>query len=144
MSDGEKAALYLAGRALTVDEDAVLIIDEPETHLQSLLAVQLWDAIEEARPGLRLIYATHDMTFAASQESAHYLLANPEHGLKEIQLAEDVGELAAIMLGAATLSFHANKVIFREGEGMVWITSSIPRGATPTTRSRKRSVDPTS
>ena len=116
MSDGEKAALYLAGRALTADENAVLVIDEPETHLHSLLAVQLWDAIEEARPGLRLIYATHDMTFAASRESAQYLLANPEQGLSQIQLAEDVGELAAIMLGAATLSFYAKKVVFCEGE----------------------------
>ena len=116
MSDGEKAALYLAGRALTAAKDAVLVIDEPETHLHSLLAIQLWDAIQAARPSLRLIYATHDMTFAASRDSAHFLLAHPEHGLSDIRLADDVGELAAIMLGAATLSFYANKVVFCEGE----------------------------
>ena len=33
MSDGEKAALYLAGRALGADEGAVILVDEPETHL---------------------------------------------------------------------------------------------------------------
>jgi len=116
MSDGEKAALYLAGRALTAAEDAVLVIDEPETHLHSLLAIQLWDAIQGARPSLRLIYVTHNMTFAASRDSARFLLAHPEHGLSDIRLADDVGELAAIMLGAATLSFYANKVVFCEGE----------------------------
>lgn len=116
MSDGEKAALYLAGRALAADAGAVLLIDEPETHFHSLLAVEFWDAIERERPDLRLIYVTHDMTFAASRRAVQYLLANPVSGLAPIELASDAGDLAAVLLGTASLSFYANKIVFCEGE----------------------------
>ncbi|WP_158544904.1 AAA family ATPase [Blastococcus sp. TF02-9] len=116
MSDGEKAALYLAGRTLGADLGAVILVDEPETHFHSLLAVQFWDAIENARPDLRLIYVTHDMTFAASRQAVNYLLANPKEGLTPIELAADSSDLAAILLGTATLSFYATHVIFCEGD----------------------------
>ncbi len=116
MSDGEKAALYLAGRALSAEKSAVLLVDEPETHFHSLLAVQFWDAIESARPDLRLIYVTHDMTFAASRKAAQYLLANPTNGLTPITLSSDSGDLAAVLLGTASLSFYATRVIFCEGD----------------------------
>lgn len=116
MSDGEKAALYLAGRALTADKGTVLLVDEPETHFHSLLAVQFWDAIEVARPDLRLIYVTHDMTFAASRKAVRYLLANPKNGLTPIELSAEAGDVAAVLLGTASLSFYANRVIFCEGD----------------------------
>lgn len=116
MSDGEKAALYLAGRALSADERAVMLIDEPETHFHSLLAVQFWDAIEAARPDVRFIFVTHDMTFAASRKAAQYLLANPHQGLTPIELAADASDLAAVLLGTASLSFYATRVIFCEGD----------------------------
>lgn len=116
MSDGEKAALYLAGRALGADLGSVVLVDEPETHFHSLLAVQFWDAIERERPDLRFIYVTHDMTFAASRSAVRYLLANPKTGLTPIKLHSDVADLATVLLGTASLSFYANKVVFCEGE----------------------------
>lgn len=116
MSDGEKAALYLAGRALAADPGGVLLVDEPETHLHSLLAVQFWDAVERERPDLRFIYVTHDMTFAASRRAIQYLLASPHHGLTPIRLASDAGDLAAVLLGTASLSFYATTIVFCEGE----------------------------
>lgn len=115
MSDGEKAALYLVARALCANPEGVLIVDEPETHLHSLLAVQLWDAIERLRPRMRVVYLTHDMTFAASRRASQYLLASPGHGLTAIDLSENSEDLAEIILGAATLSFYAKKVVFCEG-----------------------------
>lgn len=116
MSDGEKAALYLAGRTLGADQGAVILVDEPETHFHTLLAVQFWDAIEQARPDLRLIYVTHDMTFAASRHAVQYLLANPKNGLTPIELATDSSDLAAVLLGTATLSFYATRIVFCEGD----------------------------
>ncbi|MEV0707373.1 AAA family ATPase [Nocardia aurea] len=116
MSDGEKAALYLAGRTLYAEPNRVLLIDEPETHFHSLLAVRFWDEIEEARPDLRFIYVTHDMTFAASRKSAHYLLANPLDGLRSIKLSSEADDLAAVLLGTASLSFYATRIIFCEGD----------------------------
>ncbi|MFI6225041.1 AAA family ATPase [Nocardia salmonicida] len=116
MSDGEKAALYLAGRALAADPGIVLLVDEPETHFHSLLAVQFWNEIEMSRPDLRFIYATHDMTFAASRSKAHYLLANPTNGLQSITLSSNASDLSAVLLGTASLSFYASRIIFCEGD----------------------------
>ena len=117
MSDGEKAALYLAGRLLNADQRAVVLIDEPETHFHSLLAVDFWDAIEAARPDLRLIYVTHDMTFAASRRTGQVLLASPSTGLTPAALQEGLSDdVAAVLLGTASLSFYANRVVFCEGD----------------------------
>lgn len=117
MSDGEKAALYLAGRTLNAPIGAVMLIDEPETHFHSLLAAEFWDEIERARPDVRFIYVTHDMYFASSRKNSHVLLASPFDGLTPLDLADDVSDdVAALLLGTASLSFFASRVIFCEGD----------------------------
>ncbi|MFD6695887.1 ATP-dependent nuclease [Micromonospora aurantiaca (nom. illeg.)] len=116
MSDGEKAALYLAGRLINADERAVVLVDEPETHFHSLLAVEFWDAIEAERPDLRIVYVTHDMTFASSRRG-HVLLASPATGLTPSSFQERLSDdVAAVLLGTASLSFYAKRVIFCEGD----------------------------
>ena len=116
MSDGEKAVLYLAGRVFCADP-CVLVVDEPETHLHSLLAVKVWSALEDARPDMRFIYVTHDLTFALSRRRAQFVLASPITGLRAIKLEpalpEDVTEA---LLGSASLSFYASRIIFCEGD----------------------------
>ncbi|MBY4110892.1 AAA family ATPase [Rhodococcus fascians] len=116
MSDGEKAALYLMGRVFSADP-GVVVVDEPETHLHSLLAVRLWNSIERARPDIRFVYVTHDLTFALSRQAARFVLASPTAGLRTIvlngQLPDDVSEA---LLGSASLSFYASRVVFCEGE----------------------------
>jgi len=117
MSDGEKAALYLAGRALNSEQGAVLLVDEPETHFHSLLAVEFWDTIEAARPDLRLIYVTHDMHFATSRRGAHVLLASPADGLTLLDVKGGLpDDVAALILGTASLSFYARRIVFCEGD----------------------------
>jgi len=56
------------------------------------------------------------MTFAASRHAVEYLLANPHKGLSPIKLASDAGDLAAVLLGTASLSFYATEIVFCEGE----------------------------
>lgn len=115
MSDGEKAALYLAGRVFSTSS-GVLVVDEPETHFHSLLAVQLWNALEAARPDIRFIYITHDLTFALSRINARYVLADST-GLRVVDLEDDLpADVAEALLGAASLSFYASRVIFCEGD----------------------------
>lgn len=115
MSDGEKAALYLAGRVFS-EEAGIIVVDEPETHLHSLLAVQLWDALEQARPDLRFVYITHDLTFALSRLGARFVIASPQHGLRPLDLGGELpGDVAEILLGSASLSFYAKRVVFCEG-----------------------------
>lgn len=117
MSDGEKAALYLAGRALNAERGAVLLVDEPETHFHTLLAVEFWDTIEAERPDLRLIYVTHNMHFATSRKDAHFLLASPADGLRPLDVKGGLpDDLAALILGTASLSFYAQRIVFCEGD----------------------------
>lgn len=115
MSDGERAALFLAGRVFSA-EPGILVVDEPETHFHSLLAVKLWNELEEARPDIRFIYITHDLTFALSRKSAQYVLASPTDGLRPIDLGDDLpSDVAGALLGSASLSFYARRVVFCEG-----------------------------
>lgn len=116
MSDGEKAALYLAGRVFS-SEAGILVVDEPETHFHSLLAVRLWDALEDARPDIRFVYVTHDLAFALSRRNARYVLANPMVGLRLIEVDESLPpDIASELLGSASFSFYATRIIFCEGE----------------------------
>ena len=116
MSDGEKAALYLAGRVFSSDS-GVLVVDEPETHLHSLLAVRLWNALEAARPDIRFVYVTHDLNFAMSRHKATFVLASPIAGLRAIDLSDALpDDVAEALLWSASLSFFASRVVFCEGE----------------------------
>jgi energy-coupling factor transporter ATP-binding protein EcfA2 len=116
MSDGEKAALYLAGRVFTARAQSVLLVDEPETHFHSLLAIQFWDALEAARPDIRFIYVTHDIQFASSRRNATYLIADPEAGLMKKDVTSIPDDIVGLIIGTATLSFRAKRVVFCEGE----------------------------
>lgn len=116
MSDGEKAALFLGSRVFSA-EPGILVVDEPETHFHSLLAVRLWNELEDARPDIRFVYITHDLTFALSRRDAQYVLVSPTAGLRTIELGDDLpSDVAEALLGSASLSFYASRVVFCEGE----------------------------
>jgi hypothetical protein len=115
MSDGERTAIYLAGRVFRAQE-GVLIVDEPENHLHSQLASRLWDEFEEARRDLRFVYITHDLSFARSRRNATYVVASPLEGLRAVDLGADLpDDVAEVLLGAASVSFHARRAVFCEG-----------------------------
>ncbi|GAA4983493.1 DUF4435 domain-containing protein [Yinghuangia aomiensis] len=120
MSDGEKAALFVAARVFSA-EPGILVVDEPETHFHSLLAVRLWDALEDARTDVRFVYVTHDLTFAVSRREARFVIASPAAGLRVLELDGQIPEdLGAALLGAASLSFYASRIVFCEGEESSW------------------------
>lgn len=116
MSDGEKAALYLAGKVL-IAEPGLLVIDEPETHFHSLMAIDLWNALEAARADLRFVFVTHDLTFALSRRDAIYVLAHPTEPLRVLDPLDELpAEAAAMLLGAASFSFLAARLVLCEGD----------------------------
>lgn len=115
MSDGERVALYLAGRVLNVSA-TIVVIDEPEVHFHSRLAVRFWDALERARPDLRFVYVTHDLAFALSRIHARYLLVRPNRRIEILELdAELPVDIARSILGAASFSVYAERILFCEG-----------------------------
>jgi hypothetical protein len=70
MSDGERVIFYLIGQCLAVPKDGIIVIDEPELHLHKSIQLPLWSEVERLRPDCLFVYLTHDVDFAAAQESA--------------------------------------------------------------------------
>ena len=116
MSDGERVALYLAGRVLDSERGAVVIIDEPEVHFHSRLATRFWNSVEKLRADCRFIYVTHDLPFALSRRDATYVVIMPKVQPKVVQLENDMpNELAESLLAAASFSICAKRIVFCEG-----------------------------
>lgn len=116
MSDGERVAVYLAGRVLNANP-GIFIVDEPEVHFHSLLAVQFWDALEELRPDLRFLYITHDITFALSRLNAQFIVVRREQKPELLPLDQDLpASVAEAVLGAASFSMYARRFVFCEGD----------------------------
>lgn len=70
MSDGERVIFYLIGQCLAAPKDGIIVIDEPELHLHKSVQGPLWSEIEKLRSDCLFVYLTHDVDFAASNESA--------------------------------------------------------------------------
>lgn len=70
MSDGERVIFYLIGQCLAAPENSIIVIDEPELHLHKSIQIPLWDTIEKMREDCLFVYLTHDVDFAASNETA--------------------------------------------------------------------------
>lgn len=116
MSDGEKVALYLGGRILN-SQSNIVVIDEPEVHFHSRLAVRFWNTLEQFRPDIRFIYITHDLTFALSRQSAQFVIVKPDTEPIIIPLDGELPKsLSESILGAASFSLYAKRIIFCEGE----------------------------
>ncbi|MES2953196.1 MAG: AAA family ATPase [Patescibacteria group bacterium] len=115
MSDGERVAIYLIARVLRAPA-GVVVIDEPEVHFHSLLARSFWDTLQAERPDCRFVYVTHDLPFALSRRGAEIGI------VKSVSEAEMVDRNSGIppeiiedILGAASLSLVAKRLVFSEG-----------------------------
>ena len=116
MSDGERVALYLGARVLDA-KSGLIVIDEPEVHFHSRLAVLFWNMMQNLRPDLRFIYLTHDLSFALSRQNAHFVIIRPNLDPEVVPLVGEIPkELAESILGAASFSIFANRIIFCEGD----------------------------
>lgn len=70
MSDGERVIFYLIGQVICAPEGSMIIIDEPELHINKSIFKNLFDKIENERPDCSFIYLTHDIDFAVSRQNA--------------------------------------------------------------------------
>ncbi|HFD33194.1 MAG: hypothetical protein AXA67_08775 [Methylothermaceae bacteria B42] len=115
MSDGERVALYLAGRVLDA-KPGVIVVDEPEVHFHSRLAMQFWDELERLRPDCRFVYITHDLPFAQSRQASGYLIVKPGSDPQITPVDQGVPpDVAKEILAAASFSIYADTVVFCEG-----------------------------
>ena len=114
MSDGERTVLYMAARVLTADQP-IILIDEPEIHMHSRLAVQFWDEAEKLRPDCRFVYITHRPQLHPSEAEHDRPPGQNQRGGRN----HPCGPIARIgrrrVLGAATLPFYAKRIFLFEG-----------------------------
>ncbi len=116
MSDGERVALYLGSRVLNA-KPGLIVIDEPEIHFHARLSIRFWNTMQNLRPDLRFIYLTHDLTFALSRQEAQFVIVRPNLVPEVVPLGSGIpNELAESILGAASFSIFANRIIFCEGD----------------------------
>lgn len=133
MSDGERVALYLGARVLNA-KSGLIVIDEPEVHFHSRLAVRFWNIMQNLRPDLRFIYLTHDLAFALSRQNAQFVIIRLNLNPELIPLGSHIpNELAQSILGAASFSIYANRIVFCEGDENTDYSFYTSWFSTPTT-----------
>ncbi|MBK8296831.1 MAG: AAA family ATPase [Saprospiraceae bacterium] len=115
MSDGERVALYLMAQILCIPEKSIIIIDEPEVHLNRTIISTLWDKLEDYRPDCLFIYITHELEFAQSRRNSKSYFISSFDGTNwnytEISGIERLPrEILMDLIGPR------NKILFVEGE----------------------------
>ena len=73
MSDGEKLIFYMLAKCICLPKNSILLIDEPETHINLAINNYLWDEIENLRHDCCFIYMTHDLNFAVRRFNSNIL-----------------------------------------------------------------------
>ncbi|MCI0710133.1 MAG: AAA family ATPase [Chloroflexi bacterium] len=80
LSDGERTIFYQIGHLLHAPENCIIVVDEPELHLNKALQIMFWNEMENLRDDCLFVYLTHDIEFAESRVRA-----------KKIVLTEFIG-----------------------------------------------------
>jgi Protein of unknown function (DUF4435)/AAA domain, putative AbiEii toxin, Type IV TA system len=115
MSDGERVIFYLIGQSLAAPKDGIIVIDEPELHINKSIQIPLWNEIEKARPDCLFVYFTHDVDFAAAKSDGTKIWLKSFDGThwdwEEIKSVEGLPEELVIEL----LGSRRN-ILFVEGE----------------------------
>ncbi|MDX8522673.1 DUF4435 domain-containing protein [Mesorhizobium dulcispinae] len=120
LSDGERATFYMLGQALLARKNTIIVIDEPELHINRSILPKLWDALEAARSDCVFAYLTHDVEFATTRTLARKFAINSyENGTRGEQweleeIPSDTGipdDITTRIVGSRL------PVLFTEGDG---------------------------
>ena len=74
LSDGERAALLIAGTVLTAREGSLILIDEPERHLHASIVIPLLLQLFSKRPDCTFVVSTHELNLPVSCKGARTVL----------------------------------------------------------------------
>lgn len=78
LSSGERQVLLIAAMMLEEPlEPMVLLIDEPELHLNEAKAIELWESMERRLTNVTFVYATHSVNFATRTEVQELYVVEP-------------------------------------------------------------------
>ena len=115
MSEGERTALYLITRLVST-KASIVIVDEPEIHFHPLLAREFWNHLEDHKKDVLFIYVTHDIPFALSRTNPKLLVIRSPNSFDEILGRDLPTDAIDTILGAASFSISATRLIFCEGK----------------------------
>ena len=74
MSDGERSAVSMAAKVLTVVPGTILLIDEPERHLHPSISKPFLSALFQRRNDCAFVVSTNDIALPATHPEAHVLM----------------------------------------------------------------------
>lgn len=117
MSEGEKVAIYYILRILFSREHSYIIIDEPETFLNSNISAKLWNFLEEVRSDCQFVYITHNIEFINSRIDSKIFWMKSSDIKKQSWIIEEVistdipQDLLISLLGSR------KNILFCEGNG---------------------------
>lgn len=122
LSDGERAALFIAAAVVNRRTGGVVIIDEPERHLHPSISAPLIAGAVRARPNLAFIFATHDLSLIETLQVDNFVYIRNSTLVQERpeRRLYDVREVPALNAVSPDLKRDIlgvrDKVIFVEGE----------------------------
>ncbi|MDQ0454611.1 AAA family ATPase [Rhizobium paknamense] len=74
LSDGERAALLIAGTVLTAKKGALILVDEPERHLHASIVTPLLLQLFGKRPDCNFVVSTHELSLPVGIPTAKTVL----------------------------------------------------------------------
>lgn len=74
LSDGERAALLIAGTVLTAKKGALILVDEPERHLHASIVTPLLLQLFGKRPDCNFVVSTHELSLPVGMPTAKTVL----------------------------------------------------------------------
>lgn len=74
LSDGERAALLIAGTVLTAPKNSVIIVDEPERHLHASIVTPLLLQLFSRRPDCAFVISTHELSLPVACPESRIVL----------------------------------------------------------------------
>lgn len=121
LSDGERAALFMAAAVVGRRTEGSVLIDEPERHLHPSISSKLVSAMVRSSPHIGYVFATHDLNLIETLEvdgivylqNSAVIGEMPERRIYSIQQVGELGNLPVDLkrdiLGAR------DKILFVEG-----------------------------
>ncbi|WP_340108454.1 AAA family ATPase [Pikeienuella sp. HZG-20] len=88
VSDGERAAIFLAATVLIAPRDSVLLLDEPERHLNHAIIAPLLRDLFAERPDCAMVVSTHAIDLAVEHPQARMLL------MRDVRRSDSIHEIS--------------------------------------------------
>lgn len=119
LSDGERAALLIAGKVLTAKSGALILIDEPERHLHSSIVTPLLVQLFVKRSDCVFVVSTHELGLPVAMPTAKTVLVRDSKASNDDVTAWDLDILdPGIEIDDATkeaIIGSRRKMLFIEG-----------------------------